>query len=99
LPEIDLQHLADVILDDGGVAQEIADRAVAVAGQAFRGIDGFVDAEFAPGKPAERLTDVFECAVAHGLMNEPGAGDRPGIDHQIEGMVVGIEPDRIERVA
>ena len=31
-------------------AQEIADRAVAVAGGAFGGIDGFVDVELAPGK-------------------------------------------------
>ena len=99
LPEIDFQHRADVVLDDGGVAQEIADRAVAVAGRAFGGVDRFVDIELAPGKPAERLADIVEGAVALGLMDQAGAGDRAGIDHRIEGMVVGIEPDRVEGIA
>ena len=82
-----------------GVAQEIADRAVAVAGCAFGSIDRFVDAEFAPGKPAERMADIFEGAVALGLVDQPGAGDGAGVDHRIEGMVVGIEADRIEGIA
>ena len=51
------------------------------------------------GKPAERLTDIFEGAVAFGLMKQAGAGDGAGVDHRIEGMVVGIQPDRIEGVA
>ncbi len=99
MPEIDLEHLADVVLDDAGVAQEIADRAVAVAGRAFGGEYRFVDAEFAPGKAAERLADIFERVIALGLADQPGAGDRAGIDHGIEGMIVGIEPDRIEGIA
>ena len=45
LPEIDVEHRVDVLLDHGVGAQEIGDRAVAVAGRAFGGIDGFVDVE------------------------------------------------------
>ena len=32
-------------------------------------------------------------------MDQPGAGNRPGIDHRIERPVVVGEPDRIERLA
>ena len=32
-------------------------------------------------------------------MDQTGAGDRAGIDHRIEGMVFGIEADRIEGIA
>jgi hypothetical protein len=99
LPEINLKHRADMILDDTGVAQQIADGAVAVAGRTFGGIDGFVDPEFAPGKPAERLTDIVEGAVALGFMDQAGTGDRAGVDHRIEGMVFGIEADRIKGIA
>jgi hypothetical protein len=99
LPEIDLQHLADVVLDDAGVAQQIADGAVAVAGQAFGGEHRLIDAKLAPGEAAERPTDIVEGAVALGLADQRGAGDRTGVDHRIERMVVGIEPDRIEGIA
>ena len=99
LPEIDIENLADVILDDVGVAQQIADRAIAVAGAAFGCVHGLVEAEFAAGEAAERRADIVECGGALRLMDQTGAGDRAGIDHRIEGMVVGVEPDRIEGIA
>ena len=52
LPEIGLQHRVDIVLDDGGVAQQIADSAVAVAGHAFGRKDRLVDSEFSSGKSA-----------------------------------------------
>ena len=54
LPEIDVEHRDDVVRDDRVGPEQIADRAVAVAGLAFRRVDGFVDGEVASGKPAER---------------------------------------------
>ena len=99
LPEIDLQHGSHVVPDHGVGAQQIADRAVAVAGGAFGGIDGVVDVEIAPGKPAQRLPDIFECGVALGLVDQAGAGDRAGIDHRVEGVVFGVEADRVEGIA
>ena len=41
----------------------------------------------------------LEGAVALGLVDQAGAGDRAGIDHRIERPVVGVEPDRVEGVA
>ena len=99
LPEVGLQHRADILLDDVRRAQEIGNGAVAVAADAFGGKHGLVDGEVASGKPAERLADIFERAVALGLADQAAAGDRAGVDHRVEGMVVGIEPDRIEGVA
>ena len=99
LPEVDVQHRADIVLDHGVSAQEIADCAVAVAGQALGGINGVVDVELAPGKPAQRLPDIFERVVALGLVDQPGTGNRAGIDHRIERVVLGIEPDRVEGIA
>ncbi len=99
MPEIDVQHRGDVVRDHGVGAQQIADRAVAVAGGALGGIDRLVDVELAAGEAAERLADIVEGAVALGVVDQPGAGDRAGIDHRVERMVVGIEADRIEGVA
>ena len=99
LPKIDIEHLADVVLDDVGVAQQIADRAIAVAGDAFGSVHGLVEAEFAAGKTAERLSNIVECGGALRLMDQSRTGDRPGIDHRIEGVVVGVETDRIEGIA
>ena len=99
LPEVDIQHRADIVLDHGIGAQEIADCAVAVAGQALGGINGVVDAELAPGKPPQRLPDIFERAVALGLVDESGAGDRASIHHRIERVILGIEADRVEGIA
>jgi hypothetical protein len=73
--------------------------AIAVAGRSLGREHRFIDRKIASGEPAKGLTDVFECAVTLGLMDQAGAGDRTGIDHRIERMIVGIEPDRIERVA
>ena len=99
LPEVDLQHGSDIVRDDGVGAQQIADRPVAVAGQALGRIDGVVDVELAPGKPSERLPDIVERAVAFGFVDQPGAGDRARIHHRIERVVLGIEADRIEGIA
>ena len=99
LPEIDLQHGSHVVPDHGIGAQQIADRPVAVAGCAFGRIDGVVDVEIAPGKPPQRLPDIVECGVALGLVDQAGAGDRAGIDHRVEGVVFGVEADRVEGIA
>jgi hypothetical protein len=84
---------------DAGIAQEITDRAIAVAGRAFRRIDRVVHRKLAPGEPSQRLADIVEGIGALGVMDQPGACDCAGIDHRIEGMVVGIEADRVEGVA
>ncbi len=99
MPEIDFQHLGDIVLDHGVGAQEIADRPVAVSGRALGGIDGFVDAKLAPGEATERLPDIVERAAALGFVDQAGAGDRAGVNHRIERMVLGIETDRIEGIA
>ncbi len=99
MPEIHLQHGSHIVPDHGISTQQIADRAVAVAGGAFGGIDGVVHVEIASGKPPERLPDVFECGVALGLVDQAGAGDRAGIHHRIEGMILGVEADRVEGIA
>ena len=99
MPEVDFEHGSYVVFDHGVGAQQIADRAVAVAGGAFGRIDGVVDLKVAPGKPAQRLPDIVECGVALGLVDQAGAGDRTGIDHRVEGMVFGVEADRVEGIA
>ena len=99
MPEIHLQHGNHVVFDYGIGTQQIADRAVAVAGGALGGVDGVVDVEIAPGKPPQRLTDILERGVALGLVDQAGAGDRAGIDHGVEGVVFGVEADRIEGIA
>ena len=99
LLEIDVQHRGNVIFDHRIGAQEIADCPVTVAGRALGGIDGFINAEFTSGEAAERLPDIVEGIAALGLVEQAGAGDRTGVDHRIEGMVFGIEPDRIEGIA
>ena len=85
--------------DHGVGAQQIADRAVAVAGGAFGGINSIIDAEVSASEPAQRLPDIFERGVALGLVDQAGAGDRAGIDHGIEGVVLGVEADRVEGIA
>ena len=99
MPEIDVEYGIDAVIQHSVGAQQIGNGAVAVAGRALRRIDGVVDAERAPGKAAERLADVFEGVVAPGLMDQPGTGDRPGIDHRVEGVVFGVEADRVEGIA
>ena len=51
------------------------------------------------GEAAEGLADIFESVIAPGLVDQAGTGDRAGIDHGIEGMVLGVEADRVEGVA
>ena len=99
MPEIDLQHGSHIVFDHGIGAQQIADRAVAVAGGALGAVDSVVDVKLAPGKPAQRLPDIVECDVALGLMDQAGAGDRAGIDHRVEGVVFGVETNRVEGIA
>ena len=70
LPEIDFEHRIDVAPDHAGVAQQIADGAIAVACRALGSIHRFVDAEFAPGKTAERAADAVEGAVTFGFVNQ-----------------------------
>src|SRR6202007_340658 len=77
---------------------EVADRAVAIAGCAFRRQHRLVNVELAPGKAAERLPDIVEGAVAFGLADQPGHGNRAGIDHRVEGLILTTEPDRVEGI-
>ena len=60
---------------------------------------GVVDGEFAAGELAQLLPDALEGRGAVDLMDQPGARNRPGIDHRIERPVIVGEPDRIERLA
>jgi hypothetical protein len=62
-------------------------------------VDCVVDAEFAPGELAEFLANALEGESAVDLMNQPGTGDRAGIDHRVERPVVVGQADRIERLA
>ncbi len=99
MPEVKLHHGIGAAIDHPGVAQEIGDGAVAVAGRAFGREHGLIDAEIAPGETPERVADAVECAAAFGLVDQAGAGDGAGVDHRIEWMVVGVEPDRVEGLA
>ena len=99
LPEVDVEHRVDVVLHDQIVAQQPGDGPVAVAGRALGGMHRLVDAELAPGKAAELVADALERGRALGLMDQPGAGDRAGIDHRVERPVVVGQPDRVERLA
>src|SRR6516162_4079230 len=53
----------------------------------------------APPEAAKRLADMLERGIALGLADQAGAGNRAGIDHRIERMVFGIEPDGIKGIA
>ena len=64
LAEIDVEHVVDVAVNDGIIAQQVGDRAVAVAGCALGGKHRLVDAEIAAGEASERGADVLEGAVA-----------------------------------
>ena len=98
LPEIGIEDGIDVVLQHQIIAQQPGDRAIAVAGERLRGVHGVVDVELAAGEQAELLADALECGCAIGLMDQPGAGDRAGIDHRVERPVVVGQPDRIERL-
>ena len=53
-------------------------------------------------RPAKRPSAARICSNASSPLartDQPGAGDRAGIDHRIERMVVGVEPDRVEGIA
>jgi hypothetical protein len=52
LAKINIQHTADVARNDGIVAQQIGDGAIAVAGVTFGSKNRLVNTEFAAGKPA-----------------------------------------------
>src|SRR5260370_11608402 len=92
LPEINIQHLADILPDDAGIAQEKADRPVAVSGRAFRGIDRFIDAKLASGKAAERVADRFECRIAGGFEDESRIYVLHRLSHTVVMLVSGDNP-------
>ncbi|MEY9184102.1 hypothetical protein ABIA41_005537 [Bradyrhizobium sp. USDA 313] len=99
LPEIDVEDAGDIVRDHRIGLEQIADGAVTVAGLAFGSIDGLVVREVASGKAAERAADLLESVRALAVVDQAGAGDRAGIDHRVERMVLGIEPDRVEGIA
>ena len=99
MPKIDREHILGRFLDHMGCPQEIGDGAVAVPGRGLRCEHRIVDVEPATGEAAQRVADGLEGIGAPGLQDEAATGDRTGIDHRIERMVVGIEPDRVEGVS
>ena len=99
MPEIGVQHGIDVVLKHEIISQQPGDRTIAVTGQRFGSMDRVVDAEFTPGELAEFLSNALEGESAVDLMDQPGTGDRAGIDHRVERPVVVGEADRIERLA
>ena len=75
LAEIDVQNVVNVTVNDGIIAQQIGDGAVAVPGCALGGKHGFVDAEIAAGEAAERGADLLERAASLASIDEARACD------------------------
>jgi len=98
LPEINVEHAGHIVRDHRIGLEQIADRAIAIAGLALRGVDGLIDSKVAPGKAAERKPDLLERPFALAGMDQPGARDRAGIHHRVEWMVLRIEPDRVKGI-
>ncbi len=97
--EISVQNGIHIAFDDRIVMQKPRYRAIAIAGGAFGEVDRLVDIKIAASKAAQRLPDALEGSRAFDLVNQTGAGNRAGIHHRIERLVVRREADRVEGFA
>ena len=100
LAEVEVEADLRVLLDHQAVAQQMADRPVAVAGVPFRGVDGSIDAEGPAGQFGEVGQQLCLGPLSGMAPDLGGGGDRPGIDHRVAGdAALRIEADGIEGLA
>ena len=100
LAEIKIDDVVDRAVQRADVAQQMTDRAVAVAGLGFRAVDRLVHRQPPAGGVGEPVEDQTERAVARDVAHDAGDRDRAGIHHRIEGPIgIGIEEDGVEGVA
>jgi hypothetical protein len=52
-----------------------------------------IHAQLPAGQPAQHREDSDKCILPLGVVNQPRAGDGAGIDHRIEGAIIGAQPD------
>ena len=90
LLEIDVEHLGDVAVDAGIVAQQKGDGAVAVAGRTLGLEDGLIDAELAAGEAAQRIAHALERAGPRDAVDQARAGDRPALTIALNGRLSAV---------
>jgi hypothetical protein len=84
LLEVELEHRLRVVADDRGRAQQVADRAVAVARGALGLVDRPVDRHRVTRVAGVGGQQAVERAVAGGAREEGDRGDRADVDHRVE---------------
>jgi hypothetical protein len=100
LLEIQVERGLDLLVHHTEIQQEVRDRPVAVAGGAFRFVDGPVHLERPPSQRAESIEQMIECAAAMLRVQERRHRDRPGVHHRIVRPVgFSLQLDGIERVS
>src|SRR6516165_10938747 len=85
---------ANVALDDGVVAQQISNCAIAIASFALGSKHRLINAQFVSGKSTQRVEDAGKSFIASGFMQGRRAGNRAGIDHRVIGAVIGSQTYR-----
>jgi len=97
LSEIQLEHRIGIVLENAEIAEQVADRAVAVPGHAFRAIYFLVHRERPSSVGLEHGENALELVLARSALHQPGAGDGPGVDHRIDRTPrLRMQADRIE---
>ena len=100
LPEIRLERRRRLFGEDRIVAQQPADRPVAMARFAFGSVDALVDVEIAPGVARKRRENPLDLLVGAVAPHEAACGDCTGIDQRIHRSPgLGRQADRVERLA
>ena len=99
LAEVEVERRLGRPRDDVEVAQQVGDRAVAMAGLALRAVDALVDLQRPPGVVGVGREHALE-RVRRDRREQPGAGDGPGVDHRVERRAGALaQADLVERLA
>jgi hypothetical protein len=100
LAEVELRRRLGVALQDAGVAQQVADGAVAVAGVALACEHRIVHHQRPAGASRKRAEQAFEPGVSGVARNQRGHRDGAGVDHRVQRPPgAGLQADRIEGFA
>ena len=100
LPEVVVDLLLDVLVEQVRRSHEVRDGPVPVARGPLRLEDLLVHGEGATREGGQPVEDTGELLLAGGTADEGRRDDRPGVDHRVVGADRDvIEADRVERVA
>ena len=100
LPEVDVDRRARILGEHLVVSQQVTDGAIAMTGARLRLVHGRIDVQPPARMPAEHREHAGESLLRRRGDDLARGGDRPGIDHWIEGPpILRMEADGVEGVA